>query len=169
VSDPPNRDDPTPPERGRTPLGHAREDKVRLRGVQSGDERDRLGFSRRDTAEFTAPDEWSESTPVREERTAYERLQAQVNQHEVRLTAIHGQRGDNGKLKGHSDKIRGLYWILGVVFAAAVGAVGTAIYAARSAGEKSGSDSARLNRVEQDVQYLIRRDDTNPSPKGIDP
>jgi hypothetical protein len=172
VSDSPDRDDETPPERGRTPLGHAREDRVRAGGVQSGDERDRLGFSRRDTAEFTAPDEWSESTPVREERTAYERLQAQVSQHEVRLTAIHGQRGDNGKLKGLSDKIRLILWGASVVIVAAIGGVGAALHAARSSGEESGrlreqveQSAAAINDLRDLVWDLAR----NPSPKGIDP
>jgi hypothetical protein len=50
----PDRDDETPPERGRTPLGHAREEKIRARNRMPIEERDRLGLSRKDTREMEA-------------------------------------------------------------------------------------------------------------------
>jgi hypothetical protein len=166
VSD--NRDDPTPPGRGRTPLGHAREDKVRSRGVQSGDERSRLGFSRRDTAELDVPDFADEPTPVRERREIDERVKAL----ELAVVDIHGEKGTNGKLGKVTDRVKLILWGAGLIIAAAIGGVGAALHAARSSGEESGRlreqvehSAAAINDLRDLVWDLAR----NPSPKGIDP
>jgi hypothetical protein len=166
VSDPPNRDDETPALRGILPV----RERVRAATCEPDDVRSNRGKHARDTDEFEAPDEWGETTAVRQARE----LERRFGAIEERLTAIHGQRGDNGKLKGHSDKIRFLYWVLGVVFVAAVGAVGTALHAASNAGERTGRDEHRLLRAEQDIATIYRLIwPTNPSPqpqpKGIDP
>lgn len=146
----PDRDDPTPPERGRTPLGHAREDKVRPAGVQSQAERDRLGLSRRDTDEFTAPDEWGETTAVREAR----RLEGRVAELELAIVDIHGEKGTNGKLGKVTDKVRLLLWAAGLLVAAAGTGFGAAIHTARASGEENGRLRQQVERAAADIADL---------------
>jgi hypothetical protein len=146
VSDPPNRDDETPALRGILPV----RERVRAAGVKSSDQRDQLGLSKRDTAEFTAPDEWGETTGVRERRELEERVTAL----EAGIVDIHGKSGTNGKLGKVTDKVRLVLWAAGVLVVAAIGGVGTVIHTARASGEETGRLRQQVERAAADIADL---------------
>jgi hypothetical protein len=163
-----DRDDETPPIRGSTRPGHAVREIVRPEGCEGDAVRSNRGHSRRDTDEFTAPDEWGETTGVRERRE----IEGRLGSLELAIVDIHGEKGTNGKLGKVSDRVKLILWIGGLVVAAAVGAVGTALKSAQESGEETGrlreqveQSAAAINDLRDLVWDLAR----NPSPKGIVP